>query len=365
MKKELKVVKNRKEDRSTKKIAIFLDGTWNTSEDYTNVYALYNLCEGLEIDVDEYEAHSAYSSQTVEDMAVDQIRYYDAGVGTGSIYTPKVLGGAIGQGLRINVAQAFLMISRTYKPDDEIFVFGFSRGSYTARSVIGLLNNFGVLQKRFCKRKKRVSTPFPLLNRLINFWLHKRELKYALRAVKFYRAAAVLEADAKEVRFDRFRDQYCEAQSQNADGSVSYRVDVKFAGLWDTVGAMGIPSLLDPLGEQTKNLKLRRISRGFFRRNFMPNKVFPLNIKHACHALAIDEHRNHFTPTLWEKPTENGQCWEDSKWQSRLEQRWFIGAHSNVGGGYPDNMLSNKPLYWIYQNAKLHDLRAGAYEFNS
>jgi len=341
-----------------KNIAVFLDGTWNISEDYTNVFTLYTLCMGLEIDVEGGVGDSIHASSSAQDTVSDQIRYYDSGVGNGSFWSPALLGGAIGTGLKRNVAQAYLMISREYKPGDRIYIFGFSRGSYTARSVIGLLNNFGVLQEGYIERPKKLKGLLKLLAKPIQFLRDRTELYHAFKAVDVYRDSDTLKESEKKASFEKFRSKYCKTQDSNKDGRKRYSIDIEFAGLFDTVGAMGIPSLLDPLGKGVAELDTLQKPRGFARRNYMPNRIFPQNIKSACHALAIDEHRNHFAPTLWEKP----EYYSDTEWQERLEQRWFIGAHSNVGGGYPDNLLSNRPLYWMYENAKARGLTLG--EFN-
>jgi len=250
------------------------------------------------------------------------------------------------------------MISREYEPGDRIYVFGFSRGSYTARSLIGLLNNFGVLKERYTKRPKKLTGFKKIFSKPIKFFQTRKELKYASEAVTCYRRSATLRKEAKDREFEKFRSPNCKVQQSDHQGRDRYSVDVEFAGLFDTVGAMGIPSLFDPLGYGVNDLVKRQKPRGFFRRNFMPNRIFPKNLQNACHALAVDEHRNHFSPTLWEK---YDHCTDD-EWKEKIEQRWFIGAHSNVGGGYPDNMLSNRPLYWMYKNAKAHELYMG--DFN-
>ncbi len=352
-----------------KNIAIFLDGTWNDVEDCTNVYNLYQLSLGVEIDIEGNDvskstnALNGFNTQNQpmanrdKDSDGYQIRYYDSGVGTASLYSPPLLGGIIGHGLKMNVAQAYLMLSRQYQEHDNIYVFGYSRGAYTARSLIGLINNLGLLKPRFTASRRK---PPPVLlkpvRKLLDFLAHRKELKYALKAVDAYREATFMNDTRKKRHFKKFSWRYCQRLTINTESDLNpYRVPVKFAGMWDTVGAMGIPSLLDPLGKKVKKGDQRRKRRSFIQRNFMPNKVFPQNVAKACHALAIDEHRNHFCPTLWEKPKR----WVRDDWARRCEQRWFVGAHGNVGGGNPDNMLSNKPLNWIYENAKESGLHIG------
>ena len=309
-----------------KNIAIFLDGTWNQVDNYTNVYSLYQYCRGTEIDVDGDK--TLWDPQQANSVS-DQKRYYDPGVGTSLTSSPMLIGGAIGFGLKTNVAQAYLCLCREYEPGDNIFIFGFSRGAYTARSLGGILNCLGVLSPKWIKPilKSRI----PIRKRLAQY----QALKIPRLAVATSREANRQSQHKRELIIKRFKEKYCSHEE----------VRIKFMGIFDTVGSLGIPSLLNPLGNHRSFLG--NISKHFFRRNLMPNHMFPKNIDYACHALAIDEHRPHFKPTLWTQAN------------NRVEQRWFIGAHSNIGGGYPNNLLNNKPMYWIYQHARSHGLRMG------
>ena len=311
-----------------KNIAIFLDGTCNQVDDYTNVYTLYQYCQGSELDVDGGKVLWEEKEVPAES---DQVRYYDSGVGTSILSSPLLIGGALGLGLKVNVAQAYLSLCRCYKPGDKIFIFGFSRGAYTARSLGGLLNRFGVLSPKWIKKTPRVKNP-------IKKWQAQGEaLRIPKLAVSKSRQASRQKRAAKrEQIIQQFVNKYCQPEE----------VRIKFMGIFDTVGALGIPSFIDPLGK--KSGQGGQASRHFLARNLMPNVSFPKNIDNACHALAIDEYRPHFKPTLW-VDTES----------SNVEQRWFIGAHANVGGGYPDNLLNNKPMHWIYQQALSHGLKMG------
>ena len=311
----------------SKNIAIFLDGTWNQVDDYTNVYSLYQYCLGTEMGVNGDNIDWGHKQKLSEP---DQVRYYDPGVGTSPIASPVLIGGAIGYGLSTNVAQAYLSLCREYQPGDRIFIFGFSRGAYTARSLGGLLNRFGVLLPKWIEPATHTKIP-------PKKWLaHRRALKIPKLAVRTDRQASQQRRQFKRDQIiQKFKGKYCRPDE----------VRIKFMGVFDTVGAMGIPSLLDPLGNR-RGLT-GKVSEHFFARNLMPDTDFPGNVDFACHALAIDEYRPHFKPTLW---TKTNEC---------VEQRWFIGAHSNVGGGYPNSLLNNKPMYWIYQHARSHGLRMG------
>lgn len=336
--------------RPVHNIAIFLDGTWNEVEDYTNVYRLYELSLGLELDTD---VDSAITQIESSQNTNPQVRYYDSGVGT-SITSPMMLGGALGYGLRRNVAQAYLTVCQQIhrclekNHNYRLYIFGFSRGAYTARSLGGLLENFGLLKRSL------IETHRPATNRLHAYWQHRQMLKHALRAVDQYRLGnRASNSEGKQRIHDRFRQTFCTTENGNAndtgtDSNSEYRVPIHFMGVFDTVGALGIPSFIEPLignGSRSRHLSL-------LQRNRMPNAGFPRNIENACHALAIDEFRPHFKPTLW-------AVTEDM--QERVEQRWFIGAHSNIGGGYGDNLLSNRPLYWMYERAKAHGLHLSGF----
>ena len=312
----------------SKNIAIFLDGTWNQVDDYTNVYLMYQLCKGIEVGTQALAENEQYKDIT-------QIKYYDPGVGTGiGNLSPVLIGGAIGLGLKHNVAQAYLSICRHYNPGDKIYIYGFSRGAYTARTLAGLLYTFGVLSDRYVIPNK--SLPLWPLTALAR----NKDLKFAKKAIDTLRELRGMHPEMVKELANNFKSKYCKESSDNG-------IEIEFMGLFDTVGSLGIPSVLDPFKKANRKKTLtRRHTRNFLHRNKMPNANFPRNIKNACHALAVDEYRLHFVPTLWNDIPE----------AANVEQRWFTGAHSNIGGGYPNNLLSNKPLYWIYQQSNSHDL---------
>lgn len=337
-----------------KNIAIFLDGTWNATDDYTNVYNLYLLSQGQEINF-------AESGRLLE-RNVDQLRYYDRGVGT-TLASPSWLGGAIGWGLKRNVAQAWQIVSRYYEPGDQIYLFGFSRGAYTARSLAGVLNRFGQLSLTDGE-----SSSVKGMRALV---ADECDLSAPFLGVDLLRSRNSLSPEQFELAQIEFRKKHCvengsasATEPVNSDGiDHGYSLPIKFVGIWDTVGALGIPWLFRPgepgrrserTGPQTKFQRL-------IMRHWMPDSIFPDNIQHAVHALAIDEHRPHFQPTLWRSPDALGSNNQpvNSELAGHVEQRWFTGAHSNIGGGYPDNRLNALPFEWIYNNAQSHGLKLG------
>ena len=108
---------------------------------------------------------------------------------------------------------------------------------------------------------------------------------------------------------------------------------IRFIGVWDTVGALGAPGLLGQLFNKNK-----------YRYH---DVTLNANIKNAYHALAIDERRKPFAPNVWTRPKD---------WGGTLQQAWFPGVHSNVGGGYSPDGLANEALHWIVEKAEANDL---------
>lgn len=246
-----------------KNIAVFLDGTWNDKENHaeqSNVALMHGLCL---------------------DDGQTQISYYDSGVGT-QWYDRKI-GGLSGAGLSTNIRQAYQFLSEHHQPGDKVFIVGFSRGAYSARSLAGLLYRCGL----------------PAGDTSVE------------RAYEVYRSR-----DEASMAQLRVRSRPC---------------PVGFLGVWDTVGALGIP-----LGSLIKKASAAPFE-------FHDTALSP-EVGLACHAVAIDERRSAFEPTLWQVDEDN---------QHRVRQVWFAGAHSDVGGGYPERHHSNVPLLWMIEQAML------------
>lgn len=256
-----------------KRIVICADGTWNRPErdpakDHaTNVLRL---------------------ARALDPVRGQQV-FYDWGVG--SYYDP-VAGGVTGLGLEKNVMDGYRYLVQNYAPGDEVFLFGFSRGAYTVRSICGLINNCGILKR---PHAKLVETAF--------------------------------------AHYKRRGDDY----HPDGDRSIAFRAafshasrEVRFVGVWDTVGALGIPfSFLGLLNKKDE---------------FWDSKL-GRNVRIARHAVAIDELRSDFEPTLWQPRAGLD-----------LQQVWFAGAHSDVGGSYPPDKdgarLSDIPLAWMMDEAE-------------
>src|SRR5919206_445108 len=292
-------------------IVILCDGTWNTPATKTAIEWLAENCES--------------------DAA--QLVHYDPGVGTGDWFD-HVLGGAIGTGLSRNVQQAYARLLEVgYQPGDRVFLFGFSRGAFTARSLagfvaaVGILNDPDLIRLAWLYYRLHSGPHDPLAVRLLGDWLAGRK---------------------------------------RCDGAVWC------VGVFDTVGALGIPfsvpqtvadsGLADELARfgldhiiavaGELQALLRRPIVGFHDTTLGPH------VAHARQALAIDERREAFLPTFWSAAP--AQPWMYAEDGSRVpvpdpsvRQLWFAGAHSDVGGGYgnQDTELSFVPRRWLVGEA--------------
>ncbi|ODN67952.1 DUF2235 domain-containing protein [Methylophaga muralis] len=261
----------------TKRIVVCADGTWNRPE------------KDLAKDFPTNVLRMARAIDPRGSDGITQQVFYDWGIGS---YYEQVLGGATGKGLNKNIMDDYRYIVQNYQPGDEIFLFGFSRGAYTVRSLSGLIYNCGILKRPDA--------------RLIE------------EAFEHYKKPGYSYAPDGEKSI-AFRDVHSH-KSRN----------IKFVGVWDTVGALGIPiSFLGLLDKKDE---------------FYDTKIGP-NVDIARHAMAIDEVRSDFEPTIW-----------DPREKLDLKQVWFAGVHSNIGGSYaPDKqtggLLSDIPLQWMMQQA--------------
>ncbi|MBK5958017.1 hypothetical protein CCR97_07305 [Rhodoplanes elegans] len=275
-------------------LVVCCDGTWNTPDDLdggvpapTNVRKLFNAVAKVDAD------------------GKPQKTYYNAGVGTEGGWWNRAVGGGAGAGLARNVKSAYQWLAYNFRPDDRIFLFGFSRGAFTVRSLAGMINRCGLLDITDPGLKpdavwKRIDLAFDCYR--------TRKLTPKLTKLPFHHAAPTTNPAAM--------------------------LDIHFIGVWDTVGALGIPDDLgllnlidDPAKHQFHDTRLAA------------------RVLHARHAVAIDERRQSFTPTFW--TTETGDL-ED---RPGVKQVWFPGVHSDVGGGYGRTGLSDGALAWMIAEA--------------
>jgi uncharacterized protein (DUF2235 family) len=254
------------------------DGTWNTPD---------QMDRGVPAPTNVVKLTRAIVPETRD--GVSQIVFYHRGVGTDNILD-KITGGAFGFGLSRNVRDIYSFFANNYTDGDEIYLFGFSRGAYTVRSAAGMIRKVGLVRKRFADKD--------------------------LQAWQLYRKRDD-SADSDEAI--AFRDAFSR-----------YPIRIKLMGVWDTVGALGIPGLFNFIGRRRFQFHDVALSR---------------SVDFAYQALAIDEKRRFFKPALWQQHPE-------ATTTQVLEQAWFPGVHMDVGGGYRDPRLANAGLLWMVERAR-------------
>lgn len=291
-----------------KRLVFCFDGSWNRLDtpNPTNVLL------------------TAESVLPTSDDGVVQTTFYDEGVG--SEEGEALAGGVFGAGLVKNLSDGYRFLIFNHSPGDEIYVFGFSRGAYTARSFAGLLSTCGILDRQ-----------------------HAR---HANEAVELYKRRNKTEAFHEEAA--RFRSEYsphiCVSEQEDAwrarhipghrPGTLPF-LKVRYLGVWDTVGSLGIPRYI---------VMANTINR---MHQFHDVSLSPM-VEQARHAVAIDEHRVDFEPTLWENLRElnlrRGANPESAA--APYQQMWFPGGHGSVGGGGDRRGLSDPALEWIWDGAR-------------
>ncbi|MDP3693971.1 DUF2235 domain-containing protein [Bradyrhizobium sp.] len=258
----------------------------------------------------------------------DQVAFYDDGVGTSSFKPWAILGGAFGFGLKRNVVDIYKFACRNYRDeDDRIYGFGFSRGAFTIRVVIGLILNQGLV------------------------WAQdEAELdKKARAAYREYRRERYHTKWRIEDAFRWFRDLFLPKDYDRANNRQVAKI--RFIGVWDTVAAYGAP-----LDEMT-----RGISKYIWPLELPNHALDRTRVTRACQALALDEERTTFHPELWNERVESPCQFDPDAARfikdEQISQVWFAGVHSNVGGGYPDDTLAYIPFVWMITEAQRCGLR--------
>ena len=305
-----------------RRLALFLDGTWSTEEDRTNVFNAYT-------------ATKEGSYQMGNDSIV-QLRYYDQGVGTSMF--DSFSGGAFGIGLDKNIMQAYNWLVDHYEDGDEIYIFGFSRGAYTARSLVGFIGACGILKRGAPLTHKQLWEAYQLISyhRTVNdksIW--EALLAKTKNRDKFRRLTDILGTNDPSKLLTN-AEVLIRQWSHRCNDLITY------LGVFDTVGALGVKALGIP---------------GIQGRWDKSHNLFPSTIINSCrHALAIDEYRPPFNNVPFINYVHHRSDFEDayddySSFYNKIKQAWFPGAHSNIGGGYPTNVLSIAPFKWIMRGA--------------
>lgn len=297
-----------------KRLVICCDGTWNrmSAAEPTNVLM------------------AAQCVLPSDASGVLQVTYYDEGVGTTYIVSRKIetkLAGAFGLGLLDKIEAAYRFIIFNYEPGDEIYIFGFSRGAYTARSLAGLIRKCGIIPRTMAGKIAEV----------IKFYKDKDTHPDSDAAQQFRMDYSPLVVVKDEDRAWRI--------SKQADPEIINRLpllNVAYVGVWDTVGALGVP----------QHLFVSKLFGTKDKYAFHDEKLSS-TVASARHAVAIDENRLSFAPSTW----ENLDILNDGRAETTpYRQMWFPGGHGSVGGGGDIRGLSNHAFLWVMEGAQVQGL---------
>lgn len=275
-----------------KKIILLMDGTWDDPESDSNITKLAKLIQPSETQLIKYvKGIGTHSDTSFWGKLVNAIEG-----GTGASISEKIIDG-------------YRYICQNYQTGDQLFLFGFSRGAFEARSLAGLISYCGLVDTASIDNEEFQ--------------------KLTAQAFRYYQIQQ--------------NNHYAQECAQFIAKRCIHPVPIEFVAVFDTVGALGIPI------EQDKSL-MEKFLHQFDHQllQFFDCKISD-NVHYAYQALAIDEHRYAFLPTLWANCPQN----------TIMEQVWFVGCHCNIGGGYPGNHLSDEALSWIYNRAKSAGLEFG------
>jgi hypothetical protein len=255
----------------TRRLVVCCDGTWNTATDRTNVGRLYDRLATTD----------------------DQLPRYFEGLGTEGGPVRKVLDGAFGVGLPEAIREIYRWLADEFRPGDELVLLGFSRGAFTVRSTVGMLAQCG----------------------LVAF-------------------SADQDDAARDAVVDRvFREGYRAKRplldlTFHPGFAPDDRAPIAFLGVWDTVGALGVPRTFGLLSGLSGNDRVE----------FHDLELAP-DVRHARQAVALDERRGPYVPSVWTTPPPDRH--------TTFAQVWFPGGHGDVGGGKPETGLSDGALRWM------------------
>ncbi|MDX2229675.1 MAG: DUF2235 domain-containing protein [Leptolyngbyaceae cyanobacterium bins.349] len=257
-----------------KRLVVCCDGTWNQLSRFpTNVVKL------------------SQAVKPFDDKGIAQVVYYQRGLGTK--WYDRIPGGAFGWGIDYNIKSAYEFLCFNYESGDEIYLFGFSRGAYTARSLAGMIYCSGLLARQYIGKVEEAYNLY-----------RNRDIRPGSDTAKQFRADYGVR-DAGE-------DQ----------------ISITLLGCWDTVGSLGVPNLIPGIS-QLLNRKYQ------FHDTELNRKI-----QTALHAVAIDERRKVFDVTPMRKSLKNAK--------QLICQLWFPGGHGCVGGGTPEHCkLSDNALMWM------------------
>lgn len=298
-------------------IAIFCDGTWNNKDRTEHDTSVARIFQALEADV--------AAGRT------DVKPYYIEGLGADNEarsigrFIDKWRGGALGRGLTANIREGYKFLCDTYKAGDKIYIFGFSRGAYTARSLAGMVRASGLVSKEsdINKAMHRYRDPDAKTR-------PSTDESNAFRAEKspdFYTTQSELD---------------WRKRNGKAEGAP---IEIAYLGIFDTVGTAGIPGVLSQLG-------LIPEGHGFH------DLELSSMVKAGRHAIGLDEQRKLYKHTEWSNlPELNRKAGADAKGGARYRQEWFPGDHGMIGGSGPNRQISNTVMAWILEGAEVAGLK--------
>lgn len=303
-----------------KRLVFCFDGTWNRVDapNPTNVVLI------------------AQSIAPVGKGGIAQVIHYDEGVGTQE--GEKWRGGLFGEGLLRNMVEAYKFLIFNYDVGDEIYVFGFSRGAFTARSFVSLVRYAGIPRRKDAAR----------ITQAVRLYQDRpRDNTQSDDLRKFrWECSPDLCIDPDE---DAWRVKSC--PGYKAGQSPILRI--RYLGVWDTVGSLGVPNSL---------LMARWVNRKFE----FHNQGLTSMVASARHAVAIDEKRNSFSPTLWDNldPLNASLGFRSDDPHAPYQQKWFPGTHGSVGGGGDDRRLSDEALDWVLSGARAMGLQLDTHDYS-
>ncbi|MDM0013683.1 DUF2235 domain-containing protein [Variovorax sp. J22P168] len=297
-----------------KNIVFCADGTWKglgprndgndddaLHADATNVLRLFAALAGTVTPESLRRQDEQEKVEIGPDGEALQVAKYLHGVGDSGNLLRKLLGGVFGEGFIERIVRGYTFVSRHHQPGDRIFLVGFSRGAYTVRALGGMIAKMGLL-------------PHDALRAADGSY--DAEAAYALGVHVW---AAYRRAAGKHSTLLGYLEEF---KSRKIDPArLVPDVDIEAIGVWDTVGSLGVP-IYNPADASKVDVF-----------EFADLALSP-KVRRGFHAIAIDEQRGDFVPTLWDA-------------RDGVEQRWFCGAHGDVGGGYPTQDLSGYALDWM------------------
>ncbi|HKO11342.1 MAG TPA: DUF2235 domain-containing protein [Acidobacteriaceae bacterium] len=299
----------------SKNIILLIDGTCqgpeNSTTHPTNVEGLAYFLNAEPLRTRETGPRALPKKNGLRADAPGTVVGYLSGVGAD---TPgsNLLAAATGRGTTETIRLAYKFLISHYQPDDRIFLFGFSRGGFAVRSLAGFVDCIGVGLR---------SVPPDWLDLAID---------------EAYYAYEYLQGDTRLLRENirEFVQEYLPGGTRDQPRELVFTsLPIYFIGIWDAVGALGLPSHASFTTDAFNSYHQTHL---------------PPNVSHAFHALSLHELRSDFIPHVWTNKHDD----------QTLEQRWFAGDHSDIGGGHKSRELADISLAWMLRKAESLGLSA-------